>query len=585
MKYTFFGCFGKNKKFIQNNLKNKKAIMAMDALIGTILSVIALFFLLQLMYMFFFQNNDENFKIAQSDAQSIVDFVNTYSSDNKNNPYFDNENCFFMLKLQNLENFQVQKDAKKTYSYVITQKEVLIIDNENIKLFEENLQLNSNIVKKSYKFNKPIQIKKDETDDLSIPKFDFAFIEFGGSSPLIINNLLKEQFIELKQGENLMGKGYDNNNILYPFIYQENIIEIEKNPIDWYKSGVLGGQSKNFKLVNGGNLVYSKKYNTDRNILFVTNSELSNIYVKNNLCSKKQLESQNKNIVNSKEENLLSIDYLNKKVSFSCSFEKNTFIKLIWENGYKCESKEEKYCLEFLPQININDYNSMFNGNNPKDTKLSQFCTPIRFNTDKVQYFFVVEDSLNKKINADQKLNFNFIFKKDISGFEGKKITDLTNKEKEDNLFIDSKSFFKTFFGGNSINGCNENKYNLCNDLYVKNGKVYSYIIDSENLEFYSFNELWLKKKYNEKGEISFYFMNKLQTSKKENLDSYGSAIGNGNGFWGKFISVISFGSNDDKSIYVLNLKDVNIVGIERKEFTIYLTPQQLYAMDEYKEK
>ena len=549
--------------------RNKRAIMALDALIGTVLSVIALFFLLQLMYVFFFQNNDPNLEIAKNDAQSIVDFVNTYSSDNKNNPYFDNENCFFILKLQNLENFQVQKDAKKTYSYLITDKEVLIVDNDNVKLFEENLQLNSNIVKKSYKFENQVQIKKDKTDPGLLAKVDLFFIfSVGDSGKFKIKETLNKQLIYLKQGENKAGKGFDNNNILYPFIYQENknIVGIEKNPVDWYTSGIWGGQPKNFKLVNGGYLVFSKNWYGDRNILFATESELSNLFVKNNLCSKKQLEKLNNEGYYKKEENLLNLDYFNKKIIFSCDVEEKSIIKLIWENNYKCES-EGDYCKEFLSKIEINNYNSIFKSNNPKDIKLKDFCNEKVPN---YKYSFKIEESLNKKINQNQKLNFNSLFIENEINIDGKDLLQLSDKDKEKNNFVNLNAVFNPFGFGDGINGCDKLRYkSLCRDIYFKDGSTYFYVLENRNnLKFYSFNDKALRQSRNSEGKVEIYFLNKKVEYEPKEFKMYGKGI----------IDTINiFGPSTKLNVIELKINDLNVEGLELNKITVYLTPVQFY--------
>ena len=206
MKYVFKAIFNIKSKKYKYNFENKKAFMALDALIGTMLSVIALFFLLQLMYMFFFQDNDSNLKIAKNDAESIVDFVNTYSSSPEQNlnPYANYDNCFYILKLQNLENFQLQTKTEKTYSYIINKAGVYIVDNENTKQFELNYDLDKvstagcNLFNKNMCFNNEVSMKKDETSSGSFAKVDIFFIfSIGESGKFTIDNDLEKSFIYL----------------------------------------------------------------------------------------------------------------------------------------------------------------------------------------------------------------------------------------------------------------------------------------------------------------------------------------------------------------------------------------------------
>lgn len=556
-------------------MKNKKAIMALDALIGTVLSVIALFFLLQLMYIFFFQDNDPNLKIAKNDAQSIVDFVNTYSSDNKNNPYFDNENCFFILKLQNLENFQVQKDAKKTYSYVITSNGVLILDNENVKNFEENYQLTPSMIKKEYKFDKSIQIRKDETPKDAFAKVTIFFIfDIGTSNDLKLSDSWTDvsQYIYLKQKENIIGKSFNNNNILNIFIPEKGYINNAEN---FVKDGVIGGYPKNFKLQNGNYLVFSRNYHGPQNLLFATNTEVSEIYIKNNLCSNKFINDKNRKKNMNKEENLLNIDYISKRVIFSCVPEGQSEIKLVWENGYKCEDKNSD-CIIFLSQIDINKYSSLFKGDDPRDTNFKDFCNKFS----RSQYKFEVIDS-KEQVNSEKKIEFNILFNKDSSSFDGKKIESLSNKEKENYSFLDSREITDKI-AGKKFTDCDYNEYkDLCFDIYLKNNKIYQYVKSpnyGENLEFYSFNENFLRKKKDASGKDIIYLVTDLSSSLKYesvSLDTYGSAISKSKG-WLQTFGAILGGGIDDKNIYRIEIINVPIENsYEKKTIIIYLTPMQ----------
>lgn len=580
MKYAFIINFNKNINKNMINFKNKKAIMAMDALIGTILSVIALFFLLQLMYMFFFQNSDENFKIAQNDAQSIVDFVNTYSSDNKDNPYYSYNNCFYILKLQNLENYQIQKDAKKTYSYLITNKGVLIIDNDNVKKFEENYELTPNMIKKEYKFDKQLMLKKDLTESGLFAKINVFFIfDFGQNGKFRLSNVENDvNYIYLKQKENIVGADFDNNNILYAFIPEKGVINNAQN---WLKDGIIGGYPKNFVLQNGSYLVYSKNYYGVDNTFFVPNTEISEIYVKDNLCSNKYINEKINDINQNKVENLLKIDYVSKKITFSCIPEGEEEINLVWEDGYYCDGKNSK-CFDFISTINVNEYNSLFNSDNPNENKFSEFC---KKNTNVPTKLKVSEST--KEINKDKKIVFDILFQKDSLGFNGKKLEDLTDKEKEKYFFLESRSNWE-IFRGYMPNNCDYSIYgDLCYEIYIKDNKVYSYVkepINGEILKFYYFNENFLRKKKDSNGNVFIYFItnpNELIEYQTKEMDTFGTAFSKSKGFLQSLGAALG-GGTDDKNIYVLKLKDIPVEGsYDKKEIIVYLTPRQFMNIRE----
>ena len=144
----------------------RKGILALDALIGTILSVIALFFIFQVFVSAFLQT-PSNLKIAEGNAKSIVEFVNFNL--NKDLDYNNFENCFSVLKLNFLENYQYKEDNQKNnYFYILNNKGVHIVkksdipeDNDAKKSFFKNY-LNK-IPKKDFRFEKQVNLKLDNT--------------------------------------------------------------------------------------------------------------------------------------------------------------------------------------------------------------------------------------------------------------------------------------------------------------------------------------------------------------------------------------------------------------------------------------
>jgi hypothetical protein len=106
-------------------IKNKKGILALQAVVTMMLSTLALLLLLQASISFLKLNNPENLDIARDNAQSIVDFI-----DYSNNKYDNGPNaCYTLLKLKNLQNFQLN-DQANTYFYLVTNDGVHIYKNE-----------------------------------------------------------------------------------------------------------------------------------------------------------------------------------------------------------------------------------------------------------------------------------------------------------------------------------------------------------------------------------------------------------------------------------------------------------------------
>src|SRR5690606_26165079 len=103
------------------------------------------------------------------------------------------------------------------------------------------------------------------------------------------------------------------------------------------------------------------------NIIFATNSRVSDYYVKNNLCSVKQrnyLDYQNYYQDNAEE-----VVSFNSRVDFVCSVGNSNFV-LKWDNSFTCEGFS---CDNFFQKYNVNKdvYSSLFNG---KENKFEALC-------------------------------------------------------------------------------------------------------------------------------------------------------------------------------------------------------------------
>lgn len=434
----------------------RKGILALDALIGTILSVIALFFIFQVFVSAFLQT-PSNLKIAEGNAKSIVEFVNFNL--NKDLDYNNFENCFSVLKLNFLENYQYKEDNQKNnYFYILNNKGVHIVKNSDIpedndakKSFFKNY-LNK-IPKKDFRFEKQVNLKLDNTDEGLFATFDIMFVTIGNSDDNLDLNLFSGVYV------------------LIPKFNSENTYLIEG----------YDNEDKEFK---GNSLVL--KHNNGNLNLFFSKSLFSEILVKKNLCSKFNLNSNDK--LAYYNQNLEKIDYFNYNINFYCGDKKSNFIinsKIKWENnkGY-CEDTDNKYnlCDGFDEGLSYLKFIELIKDN----------C----FNVDKTK-------NLNFGILNLNQLKGSEIIKNKIEKIPFESVFNILNSEntntarnmiydfdkKEDNLFTFDKD----------INGCNDNN---CQNIYYNNGKAYFYVKDLElknehvsKINYYNFNELSLRKK------------------------------------------------------------------------------------------
>lgn len=232
------------------NGKSKKGLFALETLVATILSVIALISLFQIFSSVFLQT-PTNLKIAQDNAKSIAEFIE-YS-----NKRYINQDCYTLLKLRNIENYQFLDS--ENYFHIITNKGIKIFDKKNLdKIYEDKNYINNN----RYFRNIEVNIQYDNTDKglpISLELFGFNLGESDKNLNLLDGDFLLLQPVFKK---NLAGFEIDifedNQNILYGKTFFEN--DFEDN---------LG----NF-------LIYNPKTSN----LFLSSSDYSNALIFKNSC-------------------------------------------------------------------------------------------------------------------------------------------------------------------------------------------------------------------------------------------------------------------------------------------------------------
>jgi hypothetical protein len=486
------------------NISNrKKGILALEALIGTILSVIALVVLVGFFADLLPQSN--NLKIAEENTQSIVDFVNYFQTDSN---YKSLDNCFNILKLNYQTNFQYSEEGKENYFYIIAEDGVYITPFSNIAQFYDDVDSSSielNKYRKIDSFDNPIELYYDNTD-----KTNWNIL----STIIFVNDELN---IELEDLANIHDSSYDSFYFLKP-----NIVDLGDKIVSYLPFS--SKESNNYEVSVPENevvlsddleylsephyLVYSNVNQYGKPILFVTNSKYVLPQVKNNLCSHKyfsklQLESFYEN-----PNNIEKVDYNNNEILFDELIGTNGEIySFSWKNGPICKLNEVKNdCGNILNLNNVGYYSDNNLVITFKDfiieTKNFFKNNPVQLiseNTGLIENWGIKEViPLTKEEVLKSKVYFTDIFTKlDQEKYD----VNLLNN----NDYLSKNNFFDiTQINNDNINGC-ENT--LCNLLKFDNTKIYSYtgglketglflksIGDLNTLKYYSFNELFLRK-------------------------------------------------------------------------------------------
>jgi len=322
----------------RNKVKAKKGLLALDALIGTILSVIALFFIFQVFASTFLQT-PTNLDIAKQNAQSIVDFVDY--SEKKSNSLEILSGCYNMLKLTNIENFQLESDDNK-YFYIINNKGVYLFKFDYLSEVITKQKFSETKKVKFIEFKNNLNLKVDKTDS-----YTFSF-EIYGNSVLTNDNKINSNtpgnFILLVPQFKIFDKNCFNsflsifdfldsnqNNLIGRTLFESKFDSKTQTMINKYEktANVKGyAEANNVKLSeeqldNTKQILWSESignyliYNPKNNNLFLSYSELSNSLIKVNLCYRFQIQNEN---IEKKNEQLKKtpkkLNYLNNIIKF-----------------------------------------------------------------------------------------------------------------------------------------------------------------------------------------------------------------------------------------------------------------------------
>lgn len=471
-----------SKNIFSHSLKNKKGIQfALESLVGVVLSVIALMFIVSLFSKVFLQT-PTNEKIVDFNAKSIVSFVDFSSEKYKNE-----ENCYTMLKLENLENYQFAKDGRN-YFYVIGEKGsdlgVYTIKLEYLKNVYETKSLDG-IPARFYKFKvDDVKIKLDKTKDTGIT-VGFEFWSFGGVS----------SGIEL------------NEDVRFILLVPDFDVKIGMFTIDFLNSnqnilrGKVYSSSNNYEPEG-----YHLSFKPNSGELFLSKSKYSNSLIAYKSCFSKEIsqglieqvilkDPQLADFVNNK----LVFDYVDSKTNLEQDF------KFVWSvNGIECPISEGKSCKDYLGEnfekLNYDDFRYKV-----REIHNKKFEAVAGKGSSKLVKIIELtyEEVMKGNLNNIEPYDYNSLFiEYDIGN--------LNRDNAEQVMFVEFSDY--AFKGFNNDDNCISE---YCDYAGFKNGNIYYYDLDHEDFVLFNIN---LIRKYNK----DYYYMGKKINLKKGKYDDIG---------------------------------------------------------------
>ena len=457
-----------------------------------------------------------------------------------------------MMKLSQLENFQRQLDNDKTYSIIIKNDGIYIIDIDNENTFVEAYDTRGILASRPLRFNDNIKILNDKTDQGSSMNLEVFFF-FQLSNPFSDLNLeyITPEIIYFKEKENLFTGGFVNDNILFGFVPSR---DITFDNIRRFSSNLLrGGFPKNFELKRGGYLVFAKTLGNYENVMFVTDNEISNMYVKANLCSKLRYDSLNtntfyNNLLNSPLQNdnpQRYMDYFYREITFSCS---GSNIKLTWDgNEYSCEDSDieivddsgvqKSFCAVLGGEYNKDYYLSIFDENADYRNKFEKLCEDNSFSDFNLQHKNI--ESRNTGVNL---VPFEILFERssDSNLDTDENLSKLRRGDAVDMGLYDFRS--TTLFRNRIYNNCALSSSNNipganfhpCYALQNNGDKAYFYIDPGlGDGGLFSFrNIIYLRKEVDISQNTKITFLGEEVVFELHSVDRYGIGLGDNSDFY-----------------------------------------------------
>ncbi len=464
-----------------NNTK-LKANIALEALLGIIVSLII--FIIFINFLLSALGKPTNLSIADQNVDSIGNFLEHTSNDD----YSGLKSCYSILKMENLENYQIIDKDSTVYFYVIDENGIYYIKSEYLDQFRQSGSLSGIKTTPDFNFEKKLgrklDVVYDETDKNSV------WVPYGfGSSDSIIKFDSRAEFILLEPTNNNQNE------------YKVSVYVSGRNKLD---TGALGGQRADNLAVTGstnfwhdieGNYIV---YDRENSQIFATSHKYSDFLVQEKLCSTKYLV---KSLSYEKYENTNNpreIDHI------------NNYIYLYWKNTNT--NSIDSVSFEWLggPICKENGANvdcSLYLRENYDKISYYEFCNRVENYYKNKQdggegvwsFDIKVEELSQSEIVASERLVFDEVFtKSDID------IKDKTLDDYLDELGRESFAFnlnfkvtiygYDMYFNKKEFNGV---KNDLSNTIFYENAKAWFYLDESftgKPSGYYAFNEDFLRK-------------------------------------------------------------------------------------------
>lgn len=548
----------------------KRAELALSYLVGFILTIVIL--VMMVYYGSQLLQAPTNMVVAEHDGESIKGFVDYFSEGS--DKYSSMTECYSSLRLENLENFQVEEEDGNFF-LVIDSRYVYIVKKDDDAV-DESIKNWRKYIKERVPLGKEFNIAFDETDPGFFTSIDIDLL--GGYSFGLLearigdyDNAMKLSFPE------------DINIILMPnFDYVTEGFTFTNA----YRIGILRGFESDYELEWSDSpearLIFVKRYKEREDVIFIPSNSVSNTIADVYSCSTKLVNMRYNNEFYTKRPD--KINFVSNDVNFRCRVSPGEYhrVEFKWKDGPLCyDDAKLKDCKTILG----NSYDGY-----------PAFSTAVKSYYSEEVSPSCMEISLDQKDIEDidgSTVKFDDVFK-EISHIKTLRGDRLLGEDLRKSLFeYDTLSSEKQ--AALPYLEIEESEHNSCENRLAAIGEeseLYFCIQHpvSGKTSFYTFNERMIEKSVFG-GVESYYFLGKqippddIEPISADNPSESAASICSEQEYDGfslqsfsKMMCHVTFGGFGDADNR--NIIKVRLEGIEGDTYDVYLTPVQNFLVE-----
>ena len=451
-----------------NNYFSKKAEMSLEALLGIILSIMGMVVLITIFSNILFTSQPN-----QIISENTVDSFQNYVSFSQQSTYQNIGSCFTMFKIEQLTNYQSDKNEDQNYFFVITSDFVGRVPFVHLEKFQNLDDDAFQYVEQREYFSQSVELKIDKTREESQLLQGFTF-GVGGNSDV----------------ELVFDEKSPNVILLLPTFTNQKKFEV----IIPEQRDVRSNQGKDTYTIQNDDFLNSYlAYSPSSNYLFAPKNKMSHFYVQQNLClKKKRIADYISSITLDEMYNLAHTQY---HIIFEIT--PQTPYSFEWNQGAICKNEGTVISCGDILSSNSLSYEEFLD---EIQEYLRTLEGDVSFGVKKyipIQEYYSDNSVLNDLFSVSEEVTLSNYFEEDTSSRSSASVKYVIKSEYENFYFEEDRGLFSNLFSSIDYES-----------LIYKDNKVYFLLEDISDQNFVYFNTQYIKSYQTGTNDYIYFFNN-----------------------------------------------------------------------------